>query len=194
MPQATEHTDKHYTTTAKSNDTSSVSIQVQQLIEHHQLTRSQLLTIYDNYEASKSALLTESNETDTKAQSDNVVNLLSSKVVLPAEDKIQSESLVEIDTDKESEMSMETEESKSVECDLDNGVKEKTSPAVDSESIFSAMPPQVNKMQNLVISAMETMSHTSGITLSEIGQKRKHFTLEDELKVQLSPFVEQLLE
>ncbi len=30
--------------------------------------------------------------------------------------------------------------------------------------------------------------------LSEIGQKRKHFTLEDELNMQISPFVECLLE
>ena len=187
--QATAHTDKRYSTTLQSLDTSSVTIQIQRLIERHQLTRSQLLDIYDDYAASKSTLLaSEPNETETKAQS---VSLLSSGVEPLAESDIQSESLVEIDTDMESEKSTETEEGKNVDCDLDD---EKTSPTVDSESIFSIMPSQVSNMQSLVSNAMETVSHSSGITLSEIGQKRKHFTLEDELKVQLSSFVEQLLE
>ena len=51
----------------------------------------------------------------------------------------------------------------------------------------------VGKMQTLVRTAMESYETASPVT-SEIGQKRKHFTLEEELRLQPSPFAQQLLE
>ena len=57
----------------------------------------------------------------------------------------------------------------------------------DSES------SHVGKMQSLVRSALESYETASPVT-SEIGQKRKHFTLEEELRLQPSPFAQQLLE
>lgn len=51
----------------------------------------------------------------------------------------------------------------------------------------------VGKMQSLVRSALESYETSSPIG-SEIGQKRKHFTLEEELRLQPSPFAQQLLE
>ena len=51
----------------------------------------------------------------------------------------------------------------------------------------------VGKMQSLVRSALESYETASPV-MSEIGQKRKHFTLEEELRLQPSPFAQQLLE
>lgn len=51
----------------------------------------------------------------------------------------------------------------------------------------------VGKMQSLVRSALESYETASPVG-SEIGQKRKHFTLEEELRLQPSPFAQQLLE
>ena len=52
---------------------------------------------------------------------------------------------------------------------------------------------QVGKMQTLVRTALESYETASPV-MSEIGQKRKHFTLEEELRLQPSPFAQQLLE
>lgn len=52
---------------------------------------------------------------------------------------------------------------------------------------------QVGKMQSLVRTALESYETASPV-MSEIGQKRKHFTLEEELRLQPSPFAQQLLE
>ena len=52
---------------------------------------------------------------------------------------------------------------------------------------------QVGKMQSLVRTALESYETASPV-ISEIGQKRKHFTLEEELRLQPSPFAQQLLE
>ena len=52
---------------------------------------------------------------------------------------------------------------------------------------------QVGKMQTLVRTALESYETASPV-ISEIGQKRKHFTLEEELRLQPSPFAQQLLE
>jgi hypothetical protein len=51
----------------------------------------------------------------------------------------------------------------------------------------------VGKMRTLVRSALESYETASPV-ISEIGQKRKHFTLEEELRLQPSPFAQQLLE
>ena len=51
----------------------------------------------------------------------------------------------------------------------------------------------VGKMQSLVRTALESYETASPV-MSEIGQKRKHFTLEEELRLQPSPFAQQLLE
>ena len=52
---------------------------------------------------------------------------------------------------------------------------------------------EVDKMQTLVQSALRVYEASSS-TAVEIGQKRRSFTLEDELNLQPSPFAQELLE
>lgn len=155
-----------------------VITQVQQLIEDHQLSRDDILAIYDNYAALKVSTMgnIQKAEVVESIQPDQTISLLSTEL-----QNEKTEHFIEIDTDAESNFT---------DNDNDVSLMDKEAPIQD---VFLNVPPQVNKMQDLVSNAMETMSRTSGLT-SEIGQKRKYLTLEDELKVQLSPFVEQLLE
>lgn len=52
---------------------------------------------------------------------------------------------------------------------------------------------EVGKMQNLVRSAIESYE-TSPSVFTDLGAKRKQFTLEEELSMQPSPFAQELLE
>lgn len=55
------------------------------------------------------------------------------------------------------------------------------------------VPGEVGKMQNLVRSAIESYE-TSPSVFSDLGAKRKQFTLEEELSMQPSAFAQELLE
>lgn len=74
-----------------------------------------------------------------------------------------------------------------------DGEDEENSGGVDVGVGVGGDGSQVGKMQSLVRTALESYETASPV-ISEIGQKRKHFTLEEELRLQPSPFAQQLLE
>ncbi len=107
--------------------------QIRELIDDHQLTKEQLLKIYDDHINSK----------------------------LQEQDSLDS-------MDNHSQSMLDEEEN----CPV----------------VYRDTPPPLTSVVTTTMTTIEELS-------SEIGQKRKHFTLEDELNtVQMSPFVECLLE
>lgn len=75
------------------------------------------------------------------------------------------------------------------EEDMDHGEEDQEGASENAHGVQG----EVGKMQNLVRSAMESYE-TSPLVFSELGAKRKMFTLEEELNLQPSAFAQELLE
>ena len=130
---------------------SSVVAQFTEIIDTYNLTKEQLIKMYDDHIAQK----------------------LESASTLPAEQNVTDDPMEE-DMCASGDGVMVTV----CEAGADVGVREGGGPVM-----FRDTPPPLTSVVE------ETNSSLPGI-----GQKRKHFTLEEELKVQVSSFVEALLE
>lgn len=152
-----------------------VSVLIKALIERHALSREQLMGIYDEFAAQKIR------EAAAHAQSMMMVSN-SSNVVPPRRDSDQ-------------QLQIMTEEDMNEDSLNDSEPMPNEEQTLEHHS-HEESEVQVGKMQNLVRSALENYTTGTGSSGSvEIGKKRPaNFTLEEELRLQPSPFAQQLLE
>lgn len=192
----------------------SVTAQIKALIEAHRLSREQYMSIYDDYVTEKDQQARLS-MTMAHAQAQAAAMLNATSVVAAARaghgsrPQVTNSDVTENHSSPQEGLSSHTDIG-----DMPNPVSMETDTASNSEvcgdqNAVGVVPPslivdggeeeaegdgsQVGKMQSLVRSAMESYETASPVT-AELGQKRKHFTLEEELRLLPSPFAQQLLE
>ena len=206
--------------TGTDEDSSAVA-QIKALIDFHRLSREQFMRIYDEYmnEKEKQAQMSIS-IAHAQAQAAAMLNCASVVAGNTTTTHQPQDAAVDCDINDESSCSPHEVLSSShvdvVDVSAATAMEEMDgtgdSEAGGDDSSMVATPAtlivdgeedgsggggmdtsHVGKMQSLVRSALESFETASPV-MSEIGQKRKHFTLEEELRLQPSTFAQQLLE
>ncbi len=160
---------------------SSVRVLIRSLIERYQLTREQFVAIYDDYASCK---------------------LLAAAVASSQQQQQQLAAQARADAHRESQQVLAS--SKLAEANgagknpagqggEEGGGRARAPPPLTQEGDEpdEELHGEVGKMQHLVQSAIKSYETSS---ISELGQKRKMFSLEEELNLKPSPFAQELLE